>query len=73
MNVIEETYIHNGVKFILTDTAGVRESDDIVEKIGIEKQFRKVVKDIKKAILKRKDIGDVLAYVNGEGIEFDEN
>ena len=36
-DTIEETYTHNGVKFILTDTAGVRESEDIVEKIGIEK------------------------------------
>lgn len=43
------------------------------EKNGIEKQFKKVVKDIKKAILSRKDIGDVLTYVNGEGIEFNEN
>ena len=36
-DTIEETYTHNGVKFILTDTAGVRESEDVVEKIGIEK------------------------------------
>lgn len=36
-DTLEETYIYNGVKFVLTDTAGVRESDDKVEKIGIEK------------------------------------
>ena len=41
-DVIEETYTHNGVKFILTDTAGVRDSDDIVEKIGIEKAVKSI-------------------------------
>lgn len=41
-DVIEETYVHNGVKFILTDTAGVRESSDVVEKIGIEKAVKSI-------------------------------
>lgn len=41
-DVIEETYTHKGVKFILTDTAGVRESEDIVEKIGIEKAVKSI-------------------------------
>lgn len=41
-DVIEETYTHNGVKFILTDTAGVRDSDDVVEKIGIEKAVKSI-------------------------------
>lgn len=36
-DLIEETYIYKGVKFVLCDTAGVRESNDLVEKIGIEK------------------------------------
>lgn len=36
-DILEETYTYKGVKFILTDTAGVHESDDEVEKIGIEK------------------------------------
>lgn len=36
-DTLEETYIYNGVKFILTDTAGVRDSQDEVEKIGIER------------------------------------
>ena len=36
-DTIEEAYIFNGVKFILTDTAGVRESNDLVERIGINK------------------------------------
>ena len=36
-DVLEETYTYKGVKFILVDTAGVRESDDTVERIGVEK------------------------------------
>ena len=34
---MEETYTFKGVKFILTDTAGLHEANDVVEKIGIEK------------------------------------
>ena len=36
-DVLEETYIYNGVKFILTDTAGLHDSVDEVESIGIAK------------------------------------
>ena len=41
-DIIEETYLYNGVKFILIDTAGVRESNDVVEKIGIEKAVKEI-------------------------------
>ncbi len=41
-DIIEETYTYNGVKFILTDTAGLRNSYDEVEKIGIEKAKRAI-------------------------------
>lgn len=36
-DILEETYTYKGVKFILTDTAGLHEAFDEVEKIGIEK------------------------------------
>lgn len=36
-DTLEETFIYKGFKFILIDTAGIRESSDIVESIGIEK------------------------------------
>lgn len=36
-DVIEESIHHNGVKIRFVDTAGIRESDDVVEKVGIEK------------------------------------
>ena len=36
-DTLEEVFIYKGFKFVLIDTAGIRESQDIVEKIGIEK------------------------------------
>ncbi len=36
-DILEEIYIYKGAKFVLIDTAGIRESSDIVENIGIEK------------------------------------
>ncbi len=36
-DTIEEAILHNGVKLRFLDTAGIRESEDIVEKVGIER------------------------------------
>ena len=36
-DILEETYTYKGVKFVLTDTAGLHNANDEVEKIGIEK------------------------------------
>lgn len=36
-DVLEETFIYKGVKFILLDTAGIRNTTDEVEQIGISK------------------------------------
>lgn len=36
-DTLEETFIYKGYKFILIDTAGIRESQDLVESIGISK------------------------------------
>lgn len=38
-DTLEETYIFNGVKFIVVDTAGIRESADVVEKIGVDRSI----------------------------------
>lgn len=38
-DVIESATIFNGLKFIVSDTAGIRETNDIVEKIGVEKSL----------------------------------
>lgn len=36
-DIVEAEYIFNGIMFRLFDTAGIRESEDIVEKIGIDR------------------------------------
>lgn len=36
-DTLEESYEYKGVKFNIVDTAGIRESEDLVENIGIEK------------------------------------
>ena len=36
-DIVESEYVYNGIVFRLFDTAGIRESDDIVERIGINR------------------------------------
>lgn len=41
-DVIEDTIVINGVMFRFIDTAGIRQTSDVVESIGIERTFRKL-------------------------------
>ncbi len=41
-DAIEDTFIIEGYKFRFIDTAGLRESDDFVENIGIERTYEKI-------------------------------
>lgn len=41
-DVIEDTFVHGGVQFRLIDTAGIRDTADVVEKLGIERSFKKM-------------------------------
>ena len=41
-DTLKETYVYQGIKVNLTDTAGIHESDDIVEKIGIERSIQAI-------------------------------
>lgn len=41
-DVIEETVNIDGIALILTDTAGIRQTDDLVEKIGVEKSKKSI-------------------------------
>ena len=42
-DTIEETLNLGGVMFRFIDTAGIRETDELVDKIGIERTFRKLI------------------------------
>ena len=39
---IEDTTIINGIQFRFVDTAGIRDTDDVVENIGIERTYQKM-------------------------------
>jgi len=41
-DTVEESFEYKGVKFNLVDTAGIRQSDDVVESIGIEKSINSI-------------------------------
>lgn len=43
-DTISETILHRGIKFNLTDTAGIREKGDEIEKIGIERARQEIQK-----------------------------
>lgn len=41
-DIIEESVNIDGIPLILTDTAGIRETDDVIEKIGVEKSLKSI-------------------------------
>ncbi len=60
-DVIEETIQLKGLALTLIDTAGIRETDDIVEKIGVEKA-RKFAED-----------ADLIIYIADASVKLDED
>lgn len=78
-DTISETIVHNGIKFNLTDTAGIRSEGDEIEKIGIERAKKEIensdltlfVVDLtremteeEKALLKELDKGKTIVVLN---------
>lgn len=59
-DIIEGEYVYNGVLFRLFDTAGIHESHDEVEKIGIERA-KESVKDAD-IVLKLQEVGQQFDY-----------
>ena len=57
-DVVEANMIVNGIKFALFDTAGIRETNDVVEKIGIERSNLLI------------DSADIIMFVT-DGVEVD--
>ena len=39
-DTLEDSYLYNGIKINLIDTAGLRNSNDTVEKLGIERAYK---------------------------------
>ncbi|MCM1387201.1 MAG: tRNA uridine-5-carboxymethylaminomethyl(34) synthesis GTPase MnmE [Bacillus sp. (in: Bacteria)] len=60
-DILEETISFSGITLNITDTAGIRNTDDVVEKIGVERA-KKVVKE-----------ADLVVYVVDASIPLDEN
>lgn len=60
-DTLEEQFLYKGLRFILIDTAGIRSTEDIIEKLGIERSHRA----IKSA--------DIVLAVSEIGEEFKEN
>ncbi len=60
-DMLEETISLNGITLNIKDTAGIRNTEDIVEKIGVEKA-KKIVSD-----------ADLVLYVIDSSLSFDES
>ena len=45
-DLLHAEFAHNGHLFHITDTAGLRESDDLVEQLGVEKHKKPLPKQI---------------------------
>ena len=60
-DILEETIVLHGISLRMMDTAGIRDTDDVVEKIGV-----------KKAVENAKD-ADLILYVVDSSVPLDEN
>ena len=59
-DIVEGSSIINGIEVNFYDTAGIRESDDVVESIGIEKSIKKI------------EESDLILFVIDSSVAFDE-
>lgn len=59
-DIVEGSSIINGIEVNFYDTAGIRESDDVVESIGIEKSIKKI------------EESDLILFVIDSSVEFDD-
>ena len=68
-DAIEDELIIDGIKFRFIDTAGIRQTDDTVESIGIEKTFAKmaqsqvIIQLLDASIISKANTADVLSSV----------
>lgn len=59
-DTLEETFVYKGFKFVLIDSAGIRDSSDVVESIGINK----AKSELKKA--------DIVLYIIDGSVKLDD-
>ncbi len=83
-DTLTESYVYKDVRFNIMDTAGIRESDNLIEKMGIERSLKNIeradivlciidVTDLKCEILNKiKDKKHILVF-NKSDLPFDEN
>ena len=77
-DAIEDELIIDGIKFRFIDTAGIRQTDDTVEAIGIEKTFTKmaqsqvIIQLIDASIISKYNAADVLSSVAETKVQYPE-
>jgi len=77
-DAIEDELIIDGIKFRFIDTAGIRQTDDTVEAIGIEKTFTKmaqsqvIIQLIDASIISKSNAADVLSSVAETKVQYPE-
>ena len=77
-DAIEDELIIEGIKFRFIDTAGIRQTDDTVEAIGIEKTFTKmaqsqvIIQLIDASIISKSNAADVLSSVAETKVQYPE-
>lgn len=77
-DAIEDELIIDGIKFRFIDTAGIRQTDDTVEAIGIEKTFTKmaqsqvIIQLIDASIISKANAADVLSSVAETKVQYPE-
>ena len=77
-DAIEDELIIDGIKFRFIDTAGIRQTDDTVESIGIEKTFAKmaqsqvIIQLLDASVIEKANATDVLSSVAETKAQFPE-
>ena len=77
-DAIEDELIIDGIKFRFIDTAGIRQTDDTVEAIGIEKTFTKmaqsqvIIQLIDASLISKSNAADVLSSVAETKVQYPE-
>lgn len=72
-DVIEDVTIINGLTFRFIDTAGIRETNDEVERLGIERTYKKlkeaiIILWVIDSIPEKKELEDIITFANNKSL-----